>query len=50
MSLKTPRTRLKRLPKRGAGSSLWQYLRAAPTKSVHLNIEREHTQGRVVKL
>ncbi len=33
---------------RGAG--LWQYLRAAPTKGVHLNIERDRSPGRAVKL
>ena len=35
---------------RGAGLSLWQYLRAAPTKGVHLNIERDRSPGRAVKL
>jgi len=35
---------------RGAGSSLWQYLRAAPTKGLPLRIERDRSPGRTVKL
>ena len=34
----------------GAGASLWQYLRAAPTKGVRLRIERNRSSGRLVKL
>ena len=34
----------------GAGVSLWQYLRAAPTKGVRLRIERDRFTGRAVKL
>lgn len=34
----------------GAGGSLWQYLRAAPTKGVRLRIERDRSLGRLVKL
>ena len=34
----------------GAGASLWQYLRAAPTKGVRLRIERDRSPGRPVKL
>ena len=34
----------------GAGLSLWQYLRAAPTQGVRLRIARDASPGRVVKL
>ena len=34
----------------GAGASLWQYLRAAPTKGVRLRIERDRSPGRLVTL
>ena len=35
---------------RGAGSSLWRYLRAAPTKGARLRFERDRSPGRPVKL
>ena len=34
----------------GAGTSLWQYLSAAPTKGEPLQIERDRSPGRFVKL
>ena len=33
----------------GTGGSLWQYLRAAPTKGVRLRIRRDRSPGRAVK-
>ena len=35
---------------RGAGASLWRYLRAAPTKGLPLRIERDRSPGRTVTL
>ena len=35
---------------RGAGSSLWRYLRAAPTAGMRLRFERDRSPGRAVKL
>lgn len=34
----------------GTKESLWQYLRAAPTKGVRLRIKRDRSPGRAVKL
>lgn len=34
----------------GSGTSLWEYLRAAPTKGLRLQIKRDRSPGRLVKL